>query len=330
MPHLDPQKQRQFALEIVAHCAVGVPGLLGGGCVRDQLLRRTPKDYDVATERHAPEQIRELFGKRRTLAIGAAFGVITVWGPAGRADRGGHLPPRRRLQRRPPSRAVTFSSAQEDAPRRDFTINGLFYDPLEQRVIDLRGGQADLARRRGRRDRPAPPAIRRGQAADVAGGAVRRGFDFHLDEPKRGRPSAKWPPQIAVVSPERIAMEMRRMLVEPGRADAVRMLIESGLAAAIFPEILAPDGSPHPQLPHALAVSVHLAGPAFPLALAALLGAVGIAPAPAAGHVARRWRLSNPKRRTVWLIEHRQALLGLPASLPGECSGCFSLRASAI
>ena len=61
---------------------MGHQALWAGGCVRDQLLGLTPKDYDVATDA-APEQVREVFGKRRTLPIGAAFGVITVLGPKG-------------------------------------------------------------------------------------------------------------------------------------------------------------------------------------------------------------------------------------------------------
>ena len=76
----DPKSQRQFAVEIVrALRDAGHEALWAGGCVRDQLLGLTPKDYDVATSAR-PEQIRELFGKRRTLAIGAAFGVISVLG----------------------------------------------------------------------------------------------------------------------------------------------------------------------------------------------------------------------------------------------------------
>ena len=112
------------------------------------MLGRTPKDYDVATNA-VPEQVRELFGRRRTLAIGAAFGVIAVIGPRGAGTV--EVTTFRRDApysdgRHPDS--VSFSSAEEDASRRDFTINGLFYDPIEQRVIDFVGGQEDLARRR--------------------------------------------------------------------------------------------------------------------------------------------------------------------------------------
>jgi hypothetical protein len=76
-----PTAQRAFALEILQKLrAAGFEALWAGGCVRDELLGLAPKDYDVATSA-TPDQIRELFGRRRTLAIGAAFGVVTVLGP---------------------------------------------------------------------------------------------------------------------------------------------------------------------------------------------------------------------------------------------------------
>src|SRR5262245_34354006 len=103
-----------------------------------------PKDYDVATDA-LPDRVREVFGKRRTLPIGAAFGVITVLGPkgAGQIDVATFRRDAAYSDGRHPD-AVTFSDAEHDAQRRDFTINGLFYDPLDERVIDYVGGQVDL------------------------------------------------------------------------------------------------------------------------------------------------------------------------------------------
>ena len=80
---LDPEKQREFAVEVVEQLrARGFTAYWAGGCVRDQLLGRTPKDYDVATNA-TPMQIRDVLRRRRTLSMGAAFGVITVLGPRG-------------------------------------------------------------------------------------------------------------------------------------------------------------------------------------------------------------------------------------------------------
>ena len=83
MPHVDPQQQREFAVAVVGKLrAAGFETYWAGGCVRDDLLGRTPKDFDVATTAE-PARIREVFGNRHTIPIGAAFGVITVVGPPG-------------------------------------------------------------------------------------------------------------------------------------------------------------------------------------------------------------------------------------------------------
>ena len=143
---LIPDEQRRFALDVVRRLrGAGFEAYWAGGCVRDQLLGRTPKDYDVATNA-MPEQVRQLFGRRRTLAIGAAFGVIAVIGPkpAGTVEVTTFRRDAAYSDGRHPD-SVAFSSPEEDASRRDFTINGLFYDPVEDRVIDYVGGQADLA-----------------------------------------------------------------------------------------------------------------------------------------------------------------------------------------
>src|SRR3990172_5648449 len=141
----DSAKQRAFALQVVEMLrARGFEAFWAGGCVRDQLLGLVPKDYDVATNA-TPGLIREVFGERRTLAIGAAFGVVTVLGPrgAGQIEVATFRSDAAYSDGRHPDH-VTFTDAQHDAQRRDFTINGLFYDPVAAKVIDYVGGQADL------------------------------------------------------------------------------------------------------------------------------------------------------------------------------------------
>src|SRR5208337_2552590 len=136
---------RQFALEVVRRLrGAGFEAYWAGGCVRDELLGRRPKDYDVATSA-APPEIRGLFGQRRTLPLGAAFGVITVLGPrpAGMIEVATFRQDADYSDGRHPDH-VTFSSAREDAARRDFTINGMFFDPIDGQVIDFVGGQEDL------------------------------------------------------------------------------------------------------------------------------------------------------------------------------------------
>src|SRR5437660_630550 len=138
--------ERDFAVDVVRRLRdAGHETLWAGGCVRDELLGLVPKDYDVATDAR-PEEVRRLF--KRTIAVGASFGVVEVLGPYSPA---GPLKVQVATFRsdisysdgRHPD-AVVFSSAREDALRRDFTINGMFFDPLEERLIDYVGGQEDL------------------------------------------------------------------------------------------------------------------------------------------------------------------------------------------
>ncbi len=310
---LTPEDQRRFAVEVVRRLhGAGFEAYWAGGCVRDQLLGRTPKDYDVATNA-VPDQVRALFGRRRTLAIGAAFGVIAVIGPKGAGTV--EVTTFRRdapySDGRHPD-GVSFSSAAEDASRRDFTINGLFYDPTEQRVIDFVGGQEDLAQRRLRaigdaRQRFAEDKLRMLRAVRFAAT-----FAFSLDQPTRAAIAAM-AAEIRVVSPERIAMEMRRMLADPRRAAGVQLLWETRLAAAILPEIVPRDETERRRLDDALAGLSKLTDDAdFPLALAALL--YPFVDEEGAAAVCGRWRLSNKETERVgWLVRHHASLLDAQA-----------------
>src|SRR4051794_40640349 len=137
-----PRSEREFAVQVVrALRDAGHEALFAGGCVRDEILGLTPKDYDVATSAR-PEQVRALFP--RTVAVGAAFGVIEVLGPRPHSIEVATFRSDGDYSdgRRPDS--VVFCSAEEDAKRRDFTINGMFFDPVAERVIDHVGGRQDL------------------------------------------------------------------------------------------------------------------------------------------------------------------------------------------
>jgi tRNA nucleotidyltransferase/poly(A) polymerase len=304
-----PEEQRRFALTVAARLReAGFAAYWAGGCVRDEILGRRPKDFDVATDA-TPERIRDLFGHRRTLAIGAAFGVITVRGPreAGMIEVATFRRDSTTSDGRRPDH-VTFSSAREDAARRDFTINGLFYDPARGQVIDFVGGQEDLARRVVRaigppRERFAEDKLRLLRAVRFAAS-----LDFTL-ESETVAALREMAGQITAVSPERIAMEMRRMLVEPGRGRGAGLLIDVGLAAALLPEIVPRDAAGQQRLDRAVAVLKRLRQPSFPLALAALLERM-VDP-DGARVIGLRWRLANREiERVAWLVEHREALAG--------------------
>jgi len=312
MPSPKADLQRQFARDVVRRLhEAGFEAYLAGGCVRDQLLGREPHDFDVATGA-TPEQVRRLFGHRRTLAVGMAFGVVVVLGPkgAGQIEVATFRSEWDYEDGRHPTH-VAFSSAREDAQRRDFTINGLFYDPVDDRVIDFVDGQADL--RAGIVRAIGDPADRFAEDKLRMLRAVRFAttFGFALDRATReaiGRMAS----EIAVVSSERVADEMERMLVGPGRTAAIRLLLETGLAAEVLPEIVPEGPGQSAELETTLAVLDRLEGATFPLVLAVLLadrvGAEGVR------RVCRRWRLSNQVTdRAEWLAAHRGALTDAPA-----------------
>lgn len=324
----NPVEQRRFAVTVVERLrAAGHVAYWAGGCVRDELLGRTPKDFDVATDAR-PEQIRALFGERKTLAIGAAFGVIAVLGgrEAGTVEATTF---RRDAEyddgRRPTS--VEFTDAEEDARRRDFTMNALFFDPVENRVIDYVGGQEDIARRIVRAVGDATKRFDEDKLRMMRAVRMTAVFGFELEAATRAALRAA-AAQVTVVSPERIAQELRGMLGVVGQAQAARLLMDVGLAAAILPEIVplatlrTPDGS-RTWWDVTLATLQALENDApfqFGTALAALLLDVGrpIADANEAAAVAateitnlagRRWRLSNDEReQAAWLVRHQFGL----------------------
>jgi len=233
----DPALARQFAVTVVQRLRqAGHETYWAGGCVRDDLLGRTPADYDVATAAR-PDQVRQVFGHRRTLAVGAAFGVITVLGPkgAGQVEVATFRADAPYTDGRHPA-GVTFCSAREDAQRRDFTINGLFLDPLTGAVHDFVGGRDDLAA--GVVRAIGVPAMRFGEDHLRMLRAVRFAafFGFALDDETRTA-IERMAHLVTSVSPERIAAELRAMVSRPGRRRALELLDETGLAREVLPEL---------------------------------------------------------------------------------------------
>jgi poly(A) polymerase len=230
-----PLSPREFAIEIVQKLrAAGFEAVWAGGCVRDALLGLEPKDYDVATTA-TPEQIRELFGNRQTLAIGAAFGVITVLKrhPAMQIEVATF---RRDADysdgRRPDS--VTFSNMQQDAERRDITINGMFFDPIENRLIDFVGGRQDIQDRIVRAIGDPQKRISEDKLRMLRVVRFAATLDYKI-EPATKEAVRQHAPEIRLVSAERITTEMRRMLIDPRRRIALSQLWSLHLLEQILP-----------------------------------------------------------------------------------------------
>jgi poly(A) polymerase len=205
--------------------------LLAGGCVRDMLLGRQAKDYDVATNA-LPEDVVRLF--KRTLKVGAKFGVVIVLIEGQQVEVATFRTEDGYADGRHPSK-VRFADPAEDASRRDFTINGMFYDPLEKKVIDYVEGQTDLEKKLVRTI--GQPAQRFGEDYLRMLRAVRFATQLRFAiEDKTWSAICDTAKNITRISGERIAMELEGILVDPNRSLGAKLLIECGLAEAIFPE----------------------------------------------------------------------------------------------
>ncbi|MGE5610237.1 MAG: CCA tRNA nucleotidyltransferase, partial [Bacillota bacterium] len=201
-----------------------------GGCVRDVLLGLEPKDYDVATDA-PPKRVRQLF--TNTQAVGAAFGVILVRHGRSVVEVATFRSDEQYVDGRRPS-GVRFTTAEEDAQRRDFTINGLFMDPLEKdRVIDYVGGLEDLKIKRLRAI--GDPAKRFAEDHLRLLRAVRFAARFGLEiEGSTAAAILRDAPLLKRISPERIADELRLMLTPPTRGHAWEMLWHFRLVEVVY------------------------------------------------------------------------------------------------
>ena len=225
---------REFALQVAQTLQDrGYQGLWAGGCVRDQLLGRPPKDYDVATDA-TPHEVRQIFGHRKTIAIGAAFGVITVIGD----KKSGNIEVatfRRDADysdgRRPDS--VEFTDAREDAIRRDFTINGMFFDPVREEIIDYVNGKADIECKLVRAIGDPHERIDEDKLRMLRAVRFAATYNFELDSETLAAVQ-QHASELNVVSAERIGGELRRMLGHRSRAAAADLLRHSGLLKEVL------------------------------------------------------------------------------------------------
>ena len=299
----DPAAAREFALVVVGRLrSAGHEAVWAGGCVRDELLGRTPADYDVATSAR-PDQVRAVFGNRHTLAVGAAFGVITVLGPrgAGQVEVATFRSDAAYTDGRHPA-GVTFTNAREDALRRDFTINGLFLDPITGEVHDYVEGRADLTAGIVRAIGNA--AMRFGEDHLRMLRAVRfaAGFGFALEEQTQAA-IVRMAHLVTSVSPERVAAELRAIVARPGRRRALELLVQTGLAREVLPEVAPADGAAaaHVAWHDSARIIDALDEPEIASALAVLTAAL---PSDIPRRIAARLRLSTRELKTAcWLHE---------------------------
>lgn len=228
---MDPLKQTatNIALKLIEN---GHTALFAGGSVRDQLLGATPKDYDIATSA-TPDEVLALFPGSDP--IGAHFGVILVkknkahFEIATFRNDGSYTD-----SRRPDT--ITFSNPQEDAKRRDFTVNGLFQNPTTGEIIDYVNGKQDLETQTLRaignpQKRFSEDALRLMRAIRFA-----TTLDFQI-EPNTWKAIIDSHHLLEKIAVERIREELNKILLHPNRARGLKLLVDSSLINHIIPEV---------------------------------------------------------------------------------------------
>lgn len=259
--------------------AAGHQALYAGGCVRDKLLGREPHDYDVATDAR-PEQVEALFP--RTFPVGAQFGVILV------LERGEEIQVATfrgdgayRDGRHPES--VTFTDAEGDALRRDFTVNGLFHDPIRGETLDFVGGKRDLEARLLRAIGDPERRFEEDKLRLLRAVRFATTLGFTID-PATWEAIRRHATAIRAVSPERIREELVKILLSPNRLRGFDLLDASGLLREILPEMEAMKGCDQPPEFHPegdvfvhtrLMLSLLKPGASLPLVLSVLFHDLG-------------------------------------------------------
>jgi poly(A) polymerase len=270
-----PVAARDKAISIVqALRRNGYDAYFAGGSVRDMLLGKAPQDYDIATGAR-PEDVRRIFPD--TIPVGAQFGVILVlidgqpFEVASFRHDGPYLDGRR------PSE-VRYGSLEEDVRRRDFTINGMVYDPLADRIIDLVEGRRDLAERRVRAIGDPAQRFQEDRLRMLRAVRFAASLDFVVDVPTFAA-IRELATTITDIAWERIGDEITRILTEGRARRGFELLDESGLLKILLPEIDALKGtwqSPdyHPEgdvFIHTMLLLSHLDAPSESLAYGCLL-----------------------------------------------------------
>ena len=247
----------------------GFQAYWAGGCVRDLVMETEPQDYDIATAA-SPDQVQSIFP--RTIPVGAQFGVVLV------------------LLDDIQFQVATFRGEQQssddpltsDASLRDFTINGLFYDPLRERILDFVGGKQDIHRKIIRAIGNPYFRFKEDKLRPMRGVRLAVRYNFTIEE-NTYRAMQEVSSDILQVSTERVRDELVRILTEGQPALGMRLLLETGILHHILPEIVAMKGVEqppqyHPEgdvFTHTLLALQKMRSPSVELAMGTLLHDVG-------------------------------------------------------
>lgn len=240
-------KKYQEAVSIVEKLQKkGFTAYLAGGCVRDMLLGKEAHDFDISTSA-TPEEVEKIF--KKTKAVGKQFGVILVLGKTASFEVSTFRGEKEYYDKRRPSK-VFWVDASEDAKRRDFTINGLFYDPIKKKVIDYVGGQDDLKNKIIRFIGNAEERINEDNLRILRAIRFKNILNFRFDK-ETEEALIKNASLIKNVSKERIKEELDKILTDKSRAESILDLFKFGILKHILPEIAKMKNVEHPVHFHA-------------------------------------------------------------------------------
>ena len=212
-----------------------------GGCVRDKVRGVEPHDYDIATDA-TPERVQQIFPK--TVPVGAQFGVVLVLEGGHQFEVATFRSDEVYVDGRRPS-SVRYGTPEDDAQRRDFTVNGLFFDPIAGEIIDFVGGRADIERKLIRTI--GEPHGRFGEDKLRMLRCVRFAANLGYEiEPATFQAVQEMAEQINVVSAERIRDELIKIFTRSNAGRGLALLDESGLLKEVLPEVAAMKGVEQP------------------------------------------------------------------------------------
>ena len=294
--------QKEVAYRVIEQLhAHGHEACLAGGCVRDMLLGVDAKDYDVATNA-TPQRVAEIF--KKTVMVGAQFGVAAVLMKNTQVEVATFRSDGFYGDGRRPD-SVVYTDAKHDALRRDFTINGMFYDITTHKVIDYVGGQDDLKqgiiRAIGKPDdRFNEDHLRMLRAVRFASQ-----LDFSI-EAETAAAIVSHAKQLSTVSEERVLMELAEMLKHRNRTQSIALILQYQLAPIVFIGLTETNITFGQKMLTKLESAVTL-----PVAFSYLLIALG---AKKANTFCRKLRVSNEVRNST--VEMISSCLYLQTALP--------------
>jgi poly(A) polymerase len=219
----------------------GFKAYFAGGCVRDMIMGSEPVDYDIVTDARSDDVI-ELF--ETVIPVGREFGVVVVlldkqsFEVATFRKEGAYIDGRR------PS-SVEFTDEEEDAKRRDFTLNGLFYDPVRGKLLDYVGGEEDIRRGIIRSIGDPRARLKEDKLRLLRGIRFAARFQFSI-ESETEQAITELAPLIKEVSAERIRDELVKILLDPYPHNGVRLMHKLGILEVILPEVAKLEGVEQP------------------------------------------------------------------------------------